>query len=244
MKARAPAHLAGHTGHDLRVRMRREHLVDALLQLHDRLADRIQLAQQACRCSPIACSTAACRRIWSLLRTTCRLPASAAMARWRPAVHSNAASSVPVNAAEDRPVPVSLDRLVAGYLLLAEPDEVDLYRFRHLVAQARDPANADDQRAELLRSAPPCGGASRWPGCGGRGRLVFVRRGGRSTWTRRWCRPMSRGAPAGRITWWAHCAFGQRTAGWVAGPSSWWSLVRSCSASGWSRAVRMVRAFR
>jgi DNA-binding SARP family transcriptional activator/tetratricopeptide (TPR) repeat protein len=58
-----------------------------------------------------------------------------------------------VTAAEDRPAPVSLDRLAAGYLLGAEPDEVDLYRFRHLVAQARDPANADDQRAELLRSA-------------------------------------------------------------------------------------------
>jgi DNA-binding SARP family transcriptional activator len=58
-----------------------------------------------------------------------------------------------VNAAEDRPVPVSLDRLAGGYLLRVEPDEVDLYRFRRLVIEAHDPAAADDQRAKLLRRA-------------------------------------------------------------------------------------------
>jgi DNA-binding SARP family transcriptional activator len=58
-----------------------------------------------------------------------------------------------VNAAEDRPVPVSLDRLAGGYLLRVEPDEVDLYRFRRLVVQARDPATTDQRRAGLLRGA-------------------------------------------------------------------------------------------
>jgi DNA-binding SARP family transcriptional activator/tetratricopeptide (TPR) repeat protein len=58
-----------------------------------------------------------------------------------------------VNAAEDRLVPVSLDRLPGGYLLRAEPDEVDLHRFRRLVARSRDPASTDDQRAGLLRDA-------------------------------------------------------------------------------------------
>jgi DNA-binding SARP family transcriptional activator len=58
-----------------------------------------------------------------------------------------------VNAADDRLVPVSLDRLAGGYLLRAEPDEIDLHRFRRLVAQARDPATTDGQRAGLLGGA-------------------------------------------------------------------------------------------
>jgi DNA-binding SARP family transcriptional activator/tetratricopeptide (TPR) repeat protein len=58
-----------------------------------------------------------------------------------------------VNAAEDRVVPVRLDRLPGGYVLRAEPDEVDLHRFRRLVARARDPASTIDQRAGLLRDA-------------------------------------------------------------------------------------------
>src|SRR4030095_1103419 len=58
-----------------------------------------------------------------------------------------------VNAAEDRVVPVRLDRLPGGYVLRAEPDEVDLHRFRRLVARARDPAGTIDPRAGLLRDA-------------------------------------------------------------------------------------------
>lgn len=58
-----------------------------------------------------------------------------------------------VNAAEDRLVPASLDRRAGGYLLRAEPEEVDMYRFRRMVVEARDPATSGDERAGLLRGA-------------------------------------------------------------------------------------------
>jgi DNA-binding SARP family transcriptional activator/tetratricopeptide (TPR) repeat protein len=58
-----------------------------------------------------------------------------------------------VNAAEDRPAPVSLDLHTGGYVLRAEPDEVDLYRFRRLVAAARDPGRLVEDRVALLRQA-------------------------------------------------------------------------------------------
>jgi DNA-binding SARP family transcriptional activator len=55
-------------------------------------------------------------------------------------------------AAGDQP-PARLVRRAGGYLLEIEPDQVDLRRFRRLVAAARDPHRADPERVELLREA-------------------------------------------------------------------------------------------
>jgi DNA-binding SARP family transcriptional activator len=55
------------------------------------------------------------------------------------------------NSDTDRPV--TLVRRPGGYLLDVDADQVDLHRFRRLVAHAREPGHTDDQRATLLRQA-------------------------------------------------------------------------------------------
>ncbi len=49
--------------------------------------------------------------------------------------------------------PVGLVFRSGGYVLDADPDRVDLHRFRGLVGQAREPGRDDGQRAALLRTA-------------------------------------------------------------------------------------------
>ncbi len=49
--------------------------------------------------------------------------------------------------------PGRLARRAGGYLLEIEPDQVDLRRFRRLVAAARDPHRGDPERVELLHAA-------------------------------------------------------------------------------------------
>jgi len=55
------------------------------------------------------------------------------------------------NSDTDRPA--TLVRRPGGYLLDVDADQVDLHRFRRLVAHAREPGHTDDQRATLLRQA-------------------------------------------------------------------------------------------
>ncbi|OLE28136.1 MAG: hypothetical protein AUG44_08270 [Actinobacteria bacterium 13_1_20CM_3_71_11] len=55
------------------------------------------------------------------------------------------------NSDTDRPA--TLVRRPGGYLLDVDADQVDLHRFRRLVAQAREPGLTNDQRATLLRQA-------------------------------------------------------------------------------------------
>jgi DNA-binding SARP family transcriptional activator/Tfp pilus assembly protein PilF len=55
------------------------------------------------------------------------------------------------NSDTDRPA--TLVRRPGGYLLEVDADQVDLHRFRRLVAQAREPGRTDDQRATLLHRA-------------------------------------------------------------------------------------------
>jgi DNA-binding SARP family transcriptional activator/tetratricopeptide (TPR) repeat protein len=50
-------------------------------------------------------------------------------------------------------LPLRLDRRNGGYLLDVDPDLVDLHRFRRLVDRAREPYQAEDRRAEMLREA-------------------------------------------------------------------------------------------
>ncbi|MEN3361274.1 MAG: hypothetical protein V7637_5256 [Mycobacteriales bacterium] len=49
--------------------------------------------------------------------------------------------------------PARLVRRAGGYLLEVEPDQVDLRRFRRLVAAARDPNRGDPERVDLLHAA-------------------------------------------------------------------------------------------
>jgi DNA-binding SARP family transcriptional activator/tetratricopeptide (TPR) repeat protein len=46
-----------------------------------------------------------------------------------------------------------LERGSGGYVMLVDPDQVDLHRFRRLVARARGPDRTDDERARLLDEA-------------------------------------------------------------------------------------------
>jgi DNA-binding SARP family transcriptional activator len=50
-------------------------------------------------------------------------------------------------------LPLRLDRRAGGYLLDVDADLVDLHRFRRLVDQAREPRQAEDRRAAILRGA-------------------------------------------------------------------------------------------
>ncbi|MGW0836858.1 BTAD domain-containing putative transcriptional regulator [Streptomyces prunicolor] len=73
----------------------------------------------------------------------------------RGAVHAHVARirRMCEQAAETAREPLSLVRRSGGYLLEARPDQVDVYRFRQLVDQARAVAPADPERAGLLREA-------------------------------------------------------------------------------------------
>ncbi|MFI6542878.1 BTAD domain-containing putative transcriptional regulator [Streptomyces prunicolor] len=73
----------------------------------------------------------------------------------RGAVHAHVARirRMCEQAAETAREPLLLVRRSGGYLLEARPDQVDVYRFRQLVDQARAAAPADPVRAGLLREA-------------------------------------------------------------------------------------------
>ena len=73
----------------------------------------------------------------------------------RGAVHAHVARirRMCEQAAEAAQEPLLLVRRSGGYLLEARPDQVDVYRFRQLVDQARAAAPADPARAGLLREA-------------------------------------------------------------------------------------------
>jgi DNA-binding SARP family transcriptional activator/Flp pilus assembly protein TadD len=73
----------------------------------------------------------------------------------RGAVHAHVARirRVCERAAETSRDPLLLVRRSGGYLLEARPDQVDVYRFRQLVDQARAAGPADPVRAVLLREA-------------------------------------------------------------------------------------------
>ena len=73
----------------------------------------------------------------------------------RGAVHAHVARirRVCEQAAETAREPLSVVRRSGGYLLEARPDQVDVYRFRQLVDQARTAGPSDPERARLLREA-------------------------------------------------------------------------------------------
>ncbi|MFJ9248460.1 BTAD domain-containing putative transcriptional regulator [Streptomyces sp. NPDC101776] len=73
----------------------------------------------------------------------------------RGAVHAHVARirRMCEQAAEAVPEPLLLVRRSGGYLLEARPEQVDVYRFRQLVDQARAAGPADPARAGLLRAA-------------------------------------------------------------------------------------------
>jgi hypothetical protein len=51
------------------------------------------------------------------------------------------------------PAPAAVVRQAGGYVLHADPDRVDVLRFRRLIARAREPACSPQERVELLRGA-------------------------------------------------------------------------------------------
>ncbi|MGW3104365.1 BTAD domain-containing putative transcriptional regulator [Streptomyces sp. NPDC001100] len=73
----------------------------------------------------------------------------------RGAVHAHVARirRMCEQAAETAREPLSVVRRSGGYLLEAGPDQVDVYRFRQLVDQARTAGPAEAERARLLREA-------------------------------------------------------------------------------------------
>src|SRR6266480_618265 len=100
------------------------------------------LAAEAGRLVPVATLI---ERVWG--------PEAPAGARATLRVYLSHIRKVIDKANSDSDHPATLVRRAGGYLLDIDADQVDLHRFRRLVAHGRDPGRTDGERATSLRQA-------------------------------------------------------------------------------------------